>query len=75
MSKRYQLVKVKWVDSCFHTGWRKDASPSTCRTIGFLVQDTKEKLTLAMSVSPNTNNFSDAMCIPRCAVKKVKKLR
>ena len=54
MNKRYKMVLVKWVDSNTLHGWQYGEYPAElaiCETLGFVIEDTDEKLVIAQTVS------------------------
>ena len=71
--KRIPILRVKWEDSCSNAAWasqewhEKNASPSACESIGYLVTRNKKQISLAQSIS-STGNITDVISIPRqCA--------
>lgn len=73
-------VYVEWIDSYATRGWthesdlRSDDSFASCIvSIGFLVKNTKEFVTISTSVSTN-GNLMDPLTIPKVAIKTLKKL-
>jgi hypothetical protein len=68
------LVYVEWVDSSGHDGWapRNDladhARPSTCRTVGLVVLENDQALTIAQTLDDTHGNFNAAMTIPKFAI-------
>lgn len=76
MAKKYKLVEVFWEDSCYHSGWKTKSekiAPSNCRTVGYLVRDTKGFIAIAMSVSDGGSS-SETMCIPRKVLLSKRKI-
>lgn len=79
--KRGALKSVEWVDSGHTPQWRSPDQipdyPATCVTVGFIIHDTKEALTLAQTVRVD-NNYGDVngcMTIPKCCIKKIEALK
>lgn len=71
----YPLIVVEWVDSCGlkggHWGSTEDAkqlTPSDCRSVGWLINETDDAIVLAAHVTPH--HVSGEMCIPKVAVTK-----
>jgi hypothetical protein len=83
MKQRWPLrrcVEVEWVDSCTDGRWasvaihRKESHPSTCRTIGYIVDNSPKHIILAQSQSIDTQHCTDTMAIPKSAVRRVKRV-
>lgn len=73
-------VYVEWVDSMAISGWfsprivAEEAGGLRCETLGFLVHEDEESVTVSSSVSltpkgDGINSSSDPMSIPRCAIR------
>lgn len=75
------ILLVEWIDSCGSSGWRPLADiqqePSRCQTVGWLVSENKEALTLALNRAENHDNvpFGETICIPKIAIKRRTTLR
>lgn len=73
---RWPLVRVTWVDSHGPHGWTylKDAvAPHdlTCESVGWLIDDGEDRITIASSVSaPAADNpaCDGILTIPKCAI-------
>lgn len=80
MGKRgWQAVIVDWVDSAGMAGWhhRHDWAEHTvakCRSIGWLLADTKEQITIALNHDRDGGGIGEVMAIPRVAIKRLRKL-
>lgn len=77
MMRKFQLVRVRWLDSASHLGWQshaEDHEVSTVESIGWLVKESKEQLTITHSFSDN-RDVMDALSIPRGCILKVMKLK
>ena len=75
-----KLVEIEWIDSCTSGGWRNHASyveegPTVCRTIGYLLHKSKEKIIVIQTQSASTGHVSDSMAIPMVAVKRMRVLK
>jgi hypothetical protein len=76
--KRQTILYVEWVDSMNSPGWRRsddldDASrPARCCSVGFVVRDTRDALTLALNHcrDEGTSPYADLMTIPRVANRR-----
>ena len=74
-----KAVRVVWRDSALYRGWQSydGCTPTLIESIGWLVEDTKDKLVIATSYDDNEDRgWAGLMVIPReCVVsKKVVKL-
>lgn len=71
-------VEIKWVDSCSRgMPWtdRDDLanlSPAVIRSVGFVVAESDDSVTLAAHLSPH--QVAGVMCIPRVAITSRRKL-
>lgn len=76
-----KLVEVEWTDSCTEGGWNSHsayldrAQPTICRSIGYLLVKTKEKVVVVQTMSLSTGHVSDSMAIPIVAVRKIRFLK
>ena len=73
-----KLVKVDWMDSAACDGWvgvtyAEEFNPSKCVTVGWVVNKTREYITVTSSRS-DTVNYSQLMTIPRKCVISIKEL-
>ena len=69
-----KIVYVEWLDSIGHPGWKDpdeltDPPPMRCITIGFLVRETDDVVTVSASWSA-TGSFDCPISIPWIAVIK-----
>ena len=78
------IAYVKWVDSSHIIGWKKrrDARPmlglAVCETVGFVVAETDEYLTLAQSLDDDkgdSQGWDAIMSIPIVCIKKRRVLK
>lgn len=70
-----KLLLVEWQDSASFDSWTSidtlhKLKPSGCRTVGFLLSEDEDYLTLIGSHAANSHNdsASGAMCIPKCCI-------
>lgn len=73
-------VEVEWLDSASWGSWRvreriDQIKPLLCKSVGYLYKKDDEQLHLLQSVSPEADNASDGINIPRSCVKRIKRLR
>ena len=70
------IYLVTWIDSIGSSGWRTiDEIPlesEICTSIGWLIRETKETITLVGSKSLQTNSFNGVLTIPKIAIRKKK---
>lgn len=78
-----KLLYVEWVDSCMVVGgvWKKgddvrESEPALVKSVGFVVAQDKQRIVLAAHVAVDgSDSFGGDMCIPRSAVKRVRRLK
>lgn len=77
----FPLVEVRWEDSTTTSGWRPDVEdirePLTCWSAGYLIENTKRSVIVALNASAENsrNGFGDCITIPRACVREIRKLR
>ncbi len=68
---RPAVVCLTWNDSTGWKGWCKPEDcadgPSSIESIGFVVHETKEYITISTSYG-TTGNFADPICIPKACI-------
>ncbi len=66
-------VYVEWIDSATTHGWREPVSDHDleCWTLGFLVAESDESVTIAASVSA-TQHVCDQITIPRASITLIR---
>ena len=75
-----RLAIVEWVDSTFAQGWMgRDAirlhQLSRSVTVGILVDENDEKITIMQSLSVDREQACDGITIPKSSIKRIRKLR
>ena len=71
-----KALYIEWIDSsglqgCWHdVETFKNAKLVTCKTIGFVVDENAETITLVGSHNPDGDQVSGDMTIPKTAIKK-----
>lgn len=69
-----KILLVDWVDSCQTAGWQEERDCKvrviSCQTAGFLVEETKEAVCLALSraLTEGCHPYGDIITIPRCSI-------
>ncbi len=71
-----RIALVHWVDSAQYPYWNDNAETFPileCKTAGFLIEETDEKLVIAQSASMNKDAkpWADVIVIPKVAVKSL----
>ncbi len=68
-----EMVELFWIDSTGFTGWTKSNVPetrATCHTIGFIVNETDEFITVAATYDNFTESYHSPLTIPKVAITK-----
>lgn len=71
-----KVVEVTWVDACLESGWSKinpHPKPEVCHTVGYVVGETPDLLSLAGTVSDDEAN--GVMTIPKAWIRKRRVIR
>ena len=77
----HKVVEIEWIDSMTNGGWRSiesykgDPALALCRTAGYLVEKTKDHITIMQNQSLRSGHVSDSMSIPMVAVKSIRVLK
>jgi hypothetical protein len=75
-----RVVEVCWQDACTTSRWRsradylKLATPAHCRTVGYILKQTKKSITVIQTQGDN-EDLNASMTIPMDWVTKIKVLR
>lgn len=73
-------VEVEWLDSFSNSGWdtlesyKKHGGPALVRSIGYVLEDTSELITLVQSKCNKNGDVADAISIPKGCVLRVAKV-
>lgn len=78
MLRGVTLIEIEWVDSSHGGGWQfmadLDAEPQHCYTVGYLVRETDDAVTVATSVGVGNDGLvsqvCDCMTIPKSVIEK-----
>jgi hypothetical protein len=74
-----RIIYVEWVDSARTPGWCEEAAIAhagnvmPCRTVGFLVKETKEAIAVALNNAHGprvASPFGEIITIPKVAITK-----
>lgn len=72
MESGIKLVKVNWVDSVTCGGWTIlddfDEVPTKATTVGYLIQDKEEYVTIAQTYAEPPKQVCNMITIPRVAI-------
>jgi len=69
-------VKVDWIDSMNTSGWCDyTVTDMECTTVGLYYAETDERIVIAMNVSHDSKTYGNYMEIPKCAIKKITRLK
>ena len=81
MKTGLRLVRVDWLDalSVSQKGWKDRADvealgPIECVSVGFVLKETKDKITLAASITAD-NAVDGDICIPKSWISKIQELK
>lgn len=76
------LLRIEWIDSAGCDGWTsadhaKAMEPSKALTVGILLSDMPDHITVASSYGDNDRDqsYSGVMCIPRKCIVKVEEVK
>lgn len=74
-----KAVKITWVDSCHSFGWQKPERQSKEQmkqhSVGFIVHEDKETLTLSSCVQETGDNCRCPVTIPKVAILNRKTIK
>ena len=82
MHKKFDLVRIDWVDSMHDSGWQKLSEFNAVeeqmmhRTVGYVVYESRTTLGVCQSYGVNRKDptIDAVMQVPKVAIKKIKKL-
>jgi len=75
-----KIVRIEWLDICHgQTNWsfidQLDLGPLECVSVGFLIKETDEYISIAENYNESEGLVADTMTFPKAIVKKVEELR
>lgn len=79
--KQSKILMITWIDSCSSNGWQQPAEAkariSECQSVGFLVEETKDAIALALSRTTQEGfaPYADIVSIPKVAIKRKRVIR
>lgn len=75
---KYHLYQVEWLDAASDHRWIKfdeiKATGITCKTVGWLVKETKNLIVLSQNMT-NIGTSSDRMEIPKAWIKRKTRIK
>jgi hypothetical protein len=69
---RPPIIAVEWIDAVSNSGWEpidKQEPPHTCTTVGFLVFENQEYLTIAATFGEPPAETNNRISIPKGWIK------
>jgi len=74
-----RLVIVEWIDSTRNIGWHahehaRENRDMRCSSVGFLVDDDRDHVTVASHIAWPRGEVCDTMTIPRCSIRRIRRL-
>jgi len=72
----YKVIYVEWIDAVAEAGWSKVSDIDEvhlCKTLGFLVKETKLSMSVATTISDKEVNA--VQTIPKAWIKKKKVIK
>jgi len=78
-----KILKIDWIDSASEHGWlstqeiKELEGVAKCQTVGYLVKETKELISIAQNRSTDNTHypFGEIITIPKVAVIKRRELK
>ena len=77
---KQKAYHIKWIDSAGNFGWQgvsEKYTPAQCESIGFLVKESKDCITIALNRATDEGNapYGELMTIPKIAIKRKKQIK
>lgn len=75
--RKHPKVYVEWFDAFSDMGWKSPSeidSHLVCITIGFLVKEDKDGITISCTIN-NNGEFTDPLTIPRGMIRRRKSIK
>ena len=74
-----RIIKINWVDSVRASDWTLledvDDKLLDCVSVGFLIKETNEQITIAQNYGIKPEQVCNLMTIPRCSIRDIKELK
>lgn len=68
------IVEIVWKDACTGGGWSDPRTYvekevlATCRSVGYLLDESRERVLLVQSQGERTGNVADSIAIPKANI-------
>ena len=73
-----EIVIIEWVDSVRASDWTYvedvDEKPMDCISVGFLMKETDDSVTIAQNYGLKPEQVCNIMTIPKCSIKGIRKI-
>ena len=73
------IVIIEWVDSVRASDWTYvedvDEKPMDCISVGFLLKETEDSVTIAQNYGLKPEQVCNIMTIPKCSIKNIRKIK
>lgn len=76
--KKHKVAYIEWIDSSGRAGWYdidKDYDVCIIQSIGYLVSENDNSVTIAASIDYEFDNVLSPITIPKCSIKKRKYIK
>ena len=78
-----KVIQLVWIDSATGSSWDDNknveelsiAVAVPIQSIGFLIHENKDTLTITQSIDSNPNSNCNRLCIPKVAIKKRRNIK
>lgn len=74
-----KIVIAEWDDAYSHGGWhernREVDHVARCVTVGILLYNDKEQVTISQNTSNTSGNVGDTISIPKGCIKRIRYLK
>lgn len=73
-------AQITWLDSSTHGGWHhaheaENAQPQECVTIGFILEDTDDRVVVAQSICEAIGHIGNILVIPGSLITNIVHLK
>ena len=75
-----KIIEVEWRDSIMSSGWNDPTNygkdrPTLCRSVGYLLSESKDHVQLVISQDPECDNVNGAITIPKESIVRRRRIR
>ena len=79
-TKNHKIVEVTWVDPAEFSGWNGSEAlafqPSHCKSVGYLIHQTKKQITLSDTIATDQDqDYGACLVLPRGVVVSIKTVK